>query len=118
MVEPRISTVSQDCMVHDDGAVPRSPMPPVVNGLSSGNTALPSSALATGAPSVSASWVSSSRAHSAPCPAKTATRDPALRTAAAACSWSVGGADSGGLHDDEERAPGLRIDRLSADSFI
>ena len=33
------------------------PIPPVVNGESSGSTALPSSALATGAPSMSASCV-------------------------------------------------------------
>src|ERR1700735_974593 len=99
MVEPRISTVSQFCITHDDGAVPRSPIPPVVNGLSSGSTALPSSALATGAPRKSASWVTSLRAERAPCPARIATRDPALRTAAAAFTWSDGGADNGGLQD-------------------
>ena len=37
------------CMIHDDGKVPRFPMPPVVNGLSSASTALPSKAFATGA---------------------------------------------------------------------
>jgi hypothetical protein len=110
--------VSQFCIAHDDGAVPRSPIPPVVKGLSSGKTALPSRALATGAPSRSASCVISSRADSAPCPASTATRDPALRIAAAARNWSGAGADSGGLQDADERAPGLRMERLSADSFI
>ena len=60
--------MSQFFMVQDDGAVPRSPMPPVVKGLSSGNTALPESALATGAAMRSASVVTSSRADNAPCP--------------------------------------------------
>jgi hypothetical protein len=70
--------VSQLCIAQDDGAVPRSPMPPVVKGLSSGNTALPSNALATGAPRTSASWVTSTRAESAPCPVRTATREPSV----------------------------------------
>src|ERR1700691_6208520 len=118
MVEPRISTVSQLCIAQDDGAVPKSPIPPVVKGLSSGKPALPNSALATGAPRRSASWATSSRADSAPCPASTATREPALRMAAGVRSLSGGGADNGGLQDEDDRAPGLRMERLSADSFI
>ena len=54
-VDPRISTVAQFFIAQDDGAVPRLPMRPAVNGGSSGRTALPSSALVTGAPSRSGS---------------------------------------------------------------
>jgi hypothetical protein len=54
-----------------------------VYGLSSGTQALPSKALMMGAPSVSASWISSSVQSSAPRPARIAIFLPALRTSAA-----------------------------------
>src|ERR1700732_697906 len=42
--EPTISSVSQLSRASCEGLVPRSPMPPVVKGLSSGTAALPSNA--------------------------------------------------------------------------
>ena len=48
-------SVSHSCIASCDGAVPSRPMPPVVYGLSSGTTALPSSGLTIGAPTISAS---------------------------------------------------------------
>ena len=74
-----MSTASQFFIAHDDGAVPRWPMPPVVKGESSASTALPSSALATGAPSRSATSVTSARAFRAPCPTRMATLSPAVQ---------------------------------------
>lgn len=76
--------MSHAFIVQEDGAVPKSPMPPVVNGESSGNTALPKRDLATGAPNRSATCVTSARAVNAPCPAKIATRAPEFSTSAAA----------------------------------
>ncbi len=55
-------SVSQSCMASCDGAVPSRPMPPVVYGLSSGTTALPSSGLTIGPPTFSASSSTSLRA--------------------------------------------------------
>ncbi len=83
--------VSQSFMASCDGAVPSSPMPPVAYGLSSGNTALPSRALATGAASFSAACVTASRACKAPRPVRMATFLPALRMSAAFCSSSRDG---------------------------
>ncbi len=66
-------------------------MPPVVYGLSSGRTALPRSALATGAPNASAMAVTSARAPRQPRPTSMATLDPAFRTSAARRSSSGAG---------------------------
>ena len=79
--------------------VPSRPMPPVVYGLSSGTAALPSSALTIGAPSRSAIAASSSRAPSAPRPARIATFLPAFRIVgrAARARSSVGSARSSAI---------------------
>ena len=113
-----MNTASQFFIAQEDGAVPRWPMPPVVKGESSAITALPSKALATGAPSRSATSVTSSRAFRAPCPTRIATFRPLFRTSAAARSWSLGGWLTTGIHEDDVRAPGLPIERLSAASRI
>ena len=75
-----MNTVSQFFIAHDEGAVPRWPMPPVVKGETSASTALPSKALATGAPRRSATSVTSARAFRAPCPTRIATLCPLFRT--------------------------------------
>ena len=55
----------------------------MTNGSSSDSTSLPSSALATPAPSSSATWITSAAAPRAPCPTRMATLLPALSTSAA-----------------------------------
>src|ERR1041385_1233027 len=68
-LDPTMSSVSHSSSASSDGSVPSSPIPPVVNGESSGTTALPSSGFTMGAPSRSAARSSSSAAPSAPWPA-------------------------------------------------
>ena len=63
--------------------MPSRPIDPVQPGVWSGSTALPSSALATPAPSTSAIWITSSAARMQPAPTSIATRWPALRISAA-----------------------------------
>src|SRR5436305_980445 len=82
--EPTISSVSHSFIRVHDGFVPSRPIAPVTNGRSSGTAALPSSAFATPAPSVSATSITSSVACSAPWPTSIATLSPLLRISAAA----------------------------------
>ena len=88
-----MSSVSQPCISSQLGRVPSSPIEPVTKGRSSGSAALPSSALATPAPSSSAISITSSVACSAPAPTSIATRSPAFSTSAARSSSRVGGND-------------------------
>jgi hypothetical protein len=74
-----------------DGFVPSKPTRPVVQGLSSGTTALPNNALTIGAPSSSATCYIFSVALSAPPPAKIATPCPAFKITAARCQSSGSG---------------------------
>ncbi len=93
--EPIISNVSQSLISSQLGLVPSRPMEPVTQGRSSGSAALPSSALATPAPSFSAIAITSSVACSAPAPTRIATFLPAFSTSAACrrsccCGTTVG----------------------------
>src|SRR2546423_626042 len=63
-----MSKVSQFIIMFQLGVVPNRPSPPVTKGRSSGSAALPSKALATPAPSSSATSVTSSPASIAPAP--------------------------------------------------
>ena len=58
--DPIISSVSHSIIMSQLGFVPSNPIDPVTHGNSSGNAALPSSALATPAPSLSATAITSS----------------------------------------------------------
>ena len=58
-LEPTMSSVSHPVIRSQLGLVPRSPIEPVTHGRSSGSAALPSSALATPAPSSSATSITS-----------------------------------------------------------
>ena len=75
--------MSQSVISSQLGLVPSRPIEPVTHGRSSGNAALPSSALATPAPSLSATAMTSSVARSAPAPTRIATFLPAFSTSAA-----------------------------------
>src|SRR5690348_10361594 len=89
--EPIMSSVSHSAIKSQLGLVPSKPIEPVTKGNSSGSAALPSSALATPAPSSSATSITSSRAPSAPAPTRIATLLPAFSRSAACCrSCSVG----------------------------
>ena len=71
--------------------MPSRPIPPVVYGESSGTVPLPDSVLMIGAPSVSATASSCSRACRAPAPARIATFSPAFSTSASRCRSSSRG---------------------------
>src|SRR3954453_16602740 len=78
-----MSNVSQPIIKSQDGFVPSKPIDPVTQGRSSGNAALPSSALATPALSLLATAITSSVACSAPAPTRIATFVPAFSASAA-----------------------------------
>ena len=84
---PIMSSVSQPMSMSSLGIVPSRPTAPVTNGRSSASTSLPRSALATPAPSRSATSSTSSAAPRAPCPMRIATFSPSFRISAA-CSMS------------------------------
>ena len=94
-LEPTISSVSQPIIRSQLGRVPSRPIEPVTNGRSSGTAALPSSAFATPAPSVSATSTTSSAAPSAPAPTSIATFSPSLRMSAARCRSVPDGTTTG-----------------------
>ena len=100
--EPTIRSVSQPCIRSQLGRVPSSPIDPVTKGRSSGTAALPRSALATPAPSISATSMTSCAAFRAPAPTSIATRSPALSTSAARCSSCSPGTTRGGLYPAAE----------------
>ena len=104
--------MSQFFMIQVDGAVPRSPMPPVRIGAVIGQYRLAQERRR------SASVVTSSRADKAPWPTRMATRLPEFKISAAVRNCSTGGVGNGGLQEDDVRTLGLRIERLSAASFI
>ena len=86
-----MSSVSQSCIMSQDGLVPSRPSDPVTYGRSSGTAARPSSALATPAPSLFATAITSSGASRQPAPTSMATFLPSFRILAAACSPSISG---------------------------
>ncbi len=86
-----MNSVSQSCIMSQDGLVPSRPRPPVTNGRSSGTAALPSSALATPAPSLFATAITSSVASRQPAPTSMATFLPSFRIFAAACRPAISG---------------------------
>ena len=94
---PIMISVSHSSMASTEGAVPSRPMPPVVYGLRSGSTPLPSSALTTGPPTVSASCATSSRAFSAPRPTRMATREPSIDDVGGLTQQRFGGNGRGRL---------------------
>ena len=71
--------------------MPSRPIPPVVYGESSGTVAFPDSVLMIGAPRISATASSCSRACRAPAPARIATLSPALSTSASRCRSASAG---------------------------
>ena len=83
---PTMNRVSISSIRSSDGLVPSRPIPPVVYGESSGTVALPDSVLTIGAPSVSATASSSSRACSAPAPARIAIFLPVVQQVRAAAA--------------------------------
>ncbi len=90
-----MSSVSQSCISSQDGLVPSRPSEPVTHGRSSGTAALPSSALAQPACSLSATAITSSVASSAPAPTSIATFLPEFRIAAASRSRLSSGSFAG-----------------------
>ncbi len=92
-----MSRVSHSSMTSSLGRVPSRPRPPVVSGWSSGTTIFPDSVLTIGAPSASATAITSSRACRAPIPTSIATLDPALSTSAARASSASDGGSCGRL---------------------
>ena len=78
-----MSNVSASSIASLAGSVPRRPIPPRLYGLLSGTTALPSSALTTGAASRSQIASTSSGALRAPCPTNMTTLFPTFRISAA-----------------------------------
>ena len=92
---PTISKVSQPVIRSELGLVPSRPMQPVTNGRSSGSTDLPSKALATPAPSISAISTTSSAAPNAPAPIRIATFLPAFSTSAALRKSASDGTSAG-----------------------
>ena len=93
---PTRNRVSISSIRSSDGLVPSSPIPPVVYGESSGTVALPDSVLTIGAASVSARASSSSRACSAPAPARIAIFFPSFRKSASRCRSSSRGRPGAG----------------------
>ena len=89
--------------------------PPVVKGESSANTALPSSALAPARRAVGELRLP--RAPQRALPDQDRDLAAEFKTSAAGASRDAGCAVTG-VHEDEVRAPGFPIDRLSAASFI
>ncbi|MGC0399146.1 hypothetical protein RKD27_001790 [Streptomyces sp. SAI-126] len=89
--DPMVSRVSQSRMSSYEGRVPSRPIEPVTYGSSSLSASLPSSALATPAPSSSAIRSTSARAPAAPWPIRIAGLSPELRISAARSSDSWDG---------------------------
>ena len=91
---PAMISVSHSCIASCDGAVPSRPMPPVVYGLSSGTTALPSSGLMIGPPTFRPAPAPRRAAPRQPRPARIATFDAVVdqRRRPAAASLSAAAA--------------------------
>ncbi len=107
--EPIISSVSQPCIIASLGFVPSRPIEPVTKDRSSGSTSRPLSALATPAPSRTASSSTSAAASRAPCPIRIATRSPLLSTSAARTRSACCGITRGlGIGPPEKTAPWAR----------